>query len=205
MINPLSNVLCLSPHRDDECLGPGGTLLRSDNVYILYFNKRHPLVNELQYNREADLVKERLRARTYYTNYPNVNRLHTHPIDWHISEIESVINKIRPTLVLIPARSRNQDHQVVYDAAMVAIRPHDKNFFVPNVWIYEQHEYMTQDFMPNTFVEIDINAKVRLFELYKSQQRSYRTSKHLAGLAVLRGSQCNKDYAEAFMSIRGCY
>ena len=42
-----------------------------------------------------------------------------------IAYIESAINTFRPDIVFIPNPSYNQDHQAVYDASIIALRPHD--------------------------------------------------------------------------------
>lgn len=205
MTNPFERVLFLSPHQDDEALASGGVLHKCQVLTILYFNDHHPLVDDYTYHSEAKAVSDQLKCNVFYSAACDVNKLDQHPLAYYISEIESFINYFKPTLVLIPARSRNQDHQVVYDAAMVAVRAHDKNWYVPFVWLYEQHEYMTPEFVPDVFVEIDIENKLKLFSHYQSQQRGYRKPEHIKALAVLRGSQSNFNYAEAYMSIRNTY
>jgi LmbE family N-acetylglucosaminyl deacetylase len=198
----LYNVLFLSPHRDDECLGAGGTLLKSDPIHIHYFNKTHPLVDQAVYDAEAEAVKTRLGCTVSYSAGTRVNQLGQQPLTDHIREIERWVNFIKPTTVFVPVRSRNQDHQVVYDAAMVALRPHDTNWYVPNVLLYEQHEYMVSRTRLNTFIAIDVGNKASLFKLYVSQQRGHRTPLHIYHLAGLRGAQCNQPFAEAFEAVR---
>ena len=202
MFNPLENVLFLSPHRDDEVLASGGIFDRCGSLTISYFNNIHPNVSVDVYDKEAELVAKELGCNTEYSKYCCVNHLSDFPLALFISEIEEWINLYKPTLVLIPARSRNQDHQTVYDAAIVAVRPHDTNWFVPNVWVYEQHEYMTQDFVPNIYAPIDIDRKLHIFDIYQSQQRGHRRPEDIKALAKLRGMQYNCEYAEAYMSLR---
>lgn len=212
----LDNVLVLSPHMDDECLGVGGTLFHCNNIHIHYFNNYHPTVPQEKYAGEAQAVAKELHCSVSYTNFtadiissanmtittPSVNRMHMNPIMWYISEIEELVNKQKPDTIFIPARSRNQDHRVVYDAAITACRFHDTNYLVPNVLIYEQNEYMPHDFVPNFFVPIDIDKKLELFSLYQSQQRGHRKPEHIKALATLRGMEINEPYAEAFMVVR---
>lgn len=200
----LDNVLILSPHRDDEALGCGG-LLTSDllsQAHVRYYNTVHPGVDYAIYTEEARKVAEAGGFETSVSQLTGVNRLSQIPLADFIADIEDAINELEPNALLFPARSRNQDHQVIYDAAMVAIRPHDVNFYVPNVLIYEQAEYMDGIFTPHLFVPIDIEKKIALFELYQSQQRGHRKSEHLLYLAGLRGMQCNQPFAEAFMIVR---
>jgi len=200
----LDNVLVLAPHQDDEVLGCGGTLLRCGYVHIHYFNYEHPNVDRMEYLTEARKVHDVLGAETSYNDFDATNTMHLHPIAGYITSIEDLINEIKPNTVFIPAYSRNQDHRVVYDAAITALRFHDTNWFVPNVLVYEQNEYMNNQFVPNVYFEIDISRKLQLWSLYKSQQRGHRRHEHITALATLRGMEMNKPYAEAFMAVRTC-
>lgn len=204
------NVLVLSPHMDDEVLGCGGTLLQCKEVHIFYFNKTHPLVSDTQYMGENMNVRHVLNCSVSFSRsdyvvlaagtVPAVNKMHMNAISWYISEIEALINKHKPDTIFIPCRSRNQDHRVVYDAAITACRFHDTNWLVPNVLLYEQNEYMNIE--PNLFVEIDLGKKLELFDLYESQQRGHRKESHIAALAMLRGMEINVPHAEAFQIVR---
>lgn len=198
----LHEVVVLSPHRDDEALGVGGTLVYPDKVHIHYFNSRHPNVDPEVYDGEAKAVKNALHCTTSYSKYMGVNHLDQYPLSYHITEIENLLNEHMPDTLLIPAPCRNQDHQTVYQAALVAIRPHDINWYVPTVLLYEVPEYLENSFIPHVYVPIDIQRKIELFKLYQSQQRNYRTPDHIRALAQVRGMQCNEPYAEAFMEVR---
>jgi LmbE family N-acetylglucosaminyl deacetylase len=198
----LNRVLFLSPHRDDEILGAGGTLPQCNELTVMYFNYVHPLVEQSVYDSEAEAVRKTLQCDTIYSEHMAVNCLDQFPLVNFISEIEDIINWIKPTTVFIPMKSRNQDHCVIYNASSVALRPHDKNWFVPNVLIYEQSEYTNENFIPHVFIKIDIKVKLSLWNLYKSQHRGHRTKKHLCHLAGVRGMQCNVPYAEAFQVMR---
>jgi len=99
---------------------------------------------------------------------------------------------------------------VVYEAAITALRPHDKNFFVKKAFVYEQpHTFLWAQrpgridvFEPNYFVPIDIDHKVKLYNLMGSQVRSFRSPEILRSMAHLRGHQCNSAYAEAYGILR---
>ncbi|HAT66547.1 MAG TPA: hypothetical protein DCS66_18465, partial [Flavobacteriaceae bacterium] len=98
-------------------------------------------------------------------------------------------------------------HRAVYEACLTALRPHDINFFVKKVLIYEQphvvfwnHNYKT--FNPNHFVKIDIDKKLHLYSLIETQVRSFRSADHIKAIARVRGGQSGCDHAEAFEIIR---
>ena len=102
----------------------------------------------------------------------------------------------------IPYPSYNQDHREIYDAAMIALRPHDRNFFVKRVLVYEgmgSFQWYQQAYEINAFVKIDVDKKIKGYNLHASQVRGHRSTDHLRALAKLRGSQVGVDYAEGYM------
>ncbi|MDP7195382.1 MAG: hypothetical protein QF864_04215, partial [SAR202 cluster bacterium] len=125
-----------------------------------------------------------------------------------IPKVEKTINEQKPDQVFIPYPSYNQDHRAVYNAALVALRQHDQNFFVKKVLVYEQpHVFFwshnnKDQFNPNYFVTIDIEKKLNAYALLKSIVRSFRNPEHVKALAILRGGQSNCKYAEAFQVLR---
>ncbi len=62
------------------------------------------------------------------------------------------------------------------------------------------------EFRTNAFISVDeenIQAKVDALQLYESQRhRRYMSAEFIKSLAVVRGVQCGKAYAEAFEIIR---
>ena len=90
---------------------------------------------------------------------------------------------------------------------MISLRPHDTNYFVPKVFLYEQPQVYfwnttDRDFNANYFVEIDIDKKIKVYETMKSQVRSFRSPDHLKAIAKLRGTEGNCKDAEAFQVLR---
>lgn len=206
----LNNVLVLSPHRDDECLGLGGTLPQCEKLHIHYFNNHHPLVEDTTYEVEAQRVANMLGCTTSYSDYMQVNKLDQFPIAAYINEIETLINQHRPKTIFIPFPDYNQDHRVVYEAAITATRVHDQNWFVPNVLLYEQPcviqtTRIGQQFIPQVYIPIDLGYKLELYTLYRSQQRHHRNLSFIRALAEMRGMNIvGEMYAEAFMVVRLC-
>ena len=112
--------------------------------------------------------------------------------------------------IYIPYPSYNQDHRVAYEAALVALRPHDSNFFVKKVFAYEQPHVFLWDnshqidsaFKPNYYKPIDVKRKIKAYELMETQVRAFRSQETIKSMAQLRGAQSNLDYAEAFQILR---
>ncbi len=195
--------LLISPHIDDEVLGCGGIL--DKDTFVL-----HCGVEDRSYVSAQERIKEikEVQKEAQFQMRILGNVVNKYKIPDLIPEIEKAINEYKPDICLIPYPSYNQDHRAVFKASLVALRPHDLNFFVRKIAVYEQEHVLFWDhdnigsFKPNYFVPIDIDKKIRLYSLLKSQIRSFRSPDHLRAMAEVRGGQSNCKYAEAFQIIR---
>ena len=191
------NILVLSPHIDDEVLGCFSFL--GPDCFVLHFGaENRPYVSRLQRIQELERAAGILGFQWQLLDNP-VNNYRMQDL---IASIEQSINRLRPLTVLMPEPSYNQDHRAVYDAGLVATRPHDTNWFVPNVLIFEQPDSMvwfhSAPSEATYFREIQIERKLAAYALYASQVRGHRSPEILSALARLRGGQICKPYAEAF-------
>jgi LmbE family N-acetylglucosaminyl deacetylase len=192
--------LILAPHIDDEVLGCYSFL--NADTHVMYFG-----VEEREYVSSKERIEEMKQAAKLkkFDWHIEKFRVNNYQVSELIDPIEKCINSIHPGCVIIPHPSYNQDHRAVYEAASVALRPHDKNHFVNMVLVYEQPHTMiwpVESFEPNYFIEINIDDKLELYGLYKSQVREYRSFSIVRSIAQIRGSQANKKYAEAYYCIR---
>ena len=197
--------LIISPHIDDEVLGCGGIL--DSNTFILECG-----VDEFHVVSKEDRIKELNSAQKISNfNFITLNhRVNYYELKPLIDDISNTINQQKPDIVFIPYPSYNQDHQTVYKAAMVALRPHDINFFVKKVLVYEEPDMIqwnysfniNDTFKPNFFTEIDIERKISQYECLKSQNRSFRSSDFLRKISEFRGEQSMLKNAEAFLTLR---
>lgn len=195
----------IAPHVDDDVLGCGGIL--DVTCLVVYCGidesgipNRPSLEERLK---EVQAVKDITGHKTKILKNL-VNRYEEGEL---IGQIENIINEHSPEEVYVCHPSYNQDHRAVYDATMVALRPHDKNHFVKKVFVYEQPHMLfwdngDVDFKPNYFTQISIEKKVQLYKTMKSQVRSFRSPEHLKAIAKLRGGQSNCEYAESFQILR---
>lgn len=201
--------IILSPHIDDEVLGCFSAI--NKNTFIIYCGCDESHIN-------FDWVKQRPKLKQRISELHLVqkkhgfeyvilnNKVNEYKIQNLIPEFEKYINDIKPDEIYIPVPSYNQDHRIVYEAALTALRPHDINFFVKKVFIYEQlqdlwnHNY--HKFNPTYFKPIDIEDKILTYQLYTSQVRSFRSPEMLKSLANVRGAQSNLPHAEGFEIIR---
>jgi LmbE family N-acetylglucosaminyl deacetylase len=192
--------LIIAPHIDDEILGCASILNPSAFICYLGVEDRSYVTAE---ERKVELKNASLKIGFSY-------KVHACPVNnYSISQvipiIESTINEYHPGSVFIPNYSYNQDHKTVYDAAMVALRHHDQNWFVKKIFVYEQpHDFMwpVEQFNPNYFIPLNLQDKIDTYKIYASQVRNHRSPEMLISMAKLRGAQANIEYAEAFQCIR---
>lgn len=195
--------LVISPHCDDEVLGCGGILYNRRNVSFVYYmgvDVFHVVKREIRV-KEVESVAELLG----FDFHIGSNLVNNYQKQIMINEITDLINEIKPQEIFIPNSSYNQDHKEVYDACIIALRPHDLNHFVPDVYMFEVDQYLLwgeNDFNPNYFEKIDIDRKIEAYKLHNSQVRSFRPPELLRSYAHIRGLSSHLNYAEGFKIIR---
>lgn len=197
--------LIISPHVDDDVIGCGGMLGPDCVVYYLGVDPYHE-VSALERKREAEAVHDAAGSSYIWTSQVEraVNRYQLPDL---IHAIETRVAELRPDEVYLPWPSYNQDHRTTYEAAMVALRPHDRNHFVPKVLLYEEPDcwwpMLGQPFVPNFYRRIDpIDKKLGLYQMMPSQLRGHRSLAHIRALAEVRGGAIGVDYAEAYHVLR---
>ena len=193
--------LIIAPHIDDEVLGCSAFLCK--DAFVLYCGVQDREVIDVE-GRLGEL--EKVKGETGFTYHilegTGENRYDLFDL---INHFEHYLKYLKPGLILIPHPSYNQDHRTVYEAAFTSLRPHDKIPFVKKVLVYEQpHTFFwtRNQFTPNYFVPVDIDRKIRLYELMKSQVRSFRSSEHLRTMALARGGQSDSMYTKAYEILR---
>jgi LmbE family N-acetylglucosaminyl deacetylase len=198
--------IIISPHVDDDILGCGGILDEKSLVLYCGIDDFHVV------SREERLLEAKAASKILNHSYTMLhgNKVNKYIMSDLIDDFSNFINKHKPKQVFIPYPSYNQDHQAVYEAALIALRPHDVNFFVKEVLVYEQPHVFFWDnshsinsaFKPNYFIPIDVDKKIEAYKAMTSQNRSFRSAEHINSLALLRGGQSGCRFAEAFQAIR---
>lgn len=204
----MSEFLVISPHIDDEVLGCGGII--DERFHIHYCG-----VEEFRIIDRDERVKEAQACAEYLGfsfSISTENIVNDYRLSSLIGQLEKVINEYKPTTLFLPYPSYNQDHRVVLDAALTALRPHDINHRVKNILLYEEIQVSGwpyredllhgQTYYPNCFVPIDIDRKIKAYLFHASQVRAMRSPDLLRSLATWRGFQGGYEFAESFMAVR---
>jgi LmbE family N-acetylglucosaminyl deacetylase len=231
-------VLVVTPHADDETYGCAGTIARvkslGGEVFVVLVS-----VADLVHYGDADAATKLVTHGTRLAEFESVMKLLTVD-DWDVlftderthlaldavprKEIvrllESAgrlsIDAVRPTMVLIPASSYNQDHEALYRACVTATRPGSAGgkYTVPFVlaydntalfWVPEQRR-----FHATLYVDVScfLDVKIEALRLHASQVREplYHGSPESLELATrLRGREVGVEAAEGFALLRGVF
>jgi LmbE family N-acetylglucosaminyl deacetylase len=124
------------------------------------------------------------------------------------------LDAVRPTMVMIPALSYNQDHEALYRACVTATRPGAKGekLTVPFVLAYDNTSLFwspqQQRFHPSLYVDVSrfLDTKIEALLMHSSQVRAplYHGSPEALELATrLRGREVGVEAAEGFVQLRG--
>ena len=217
----MSNTLIIAPHEDDEVLGMGGTIYNickeGDNSICVatiavrrYNTKLREKIEED--DKEAYKAQQELGYKNRYRGMFEDERLDC-CVSIMSKWIEDLVDDLHPIAVYTSWKGdNNQDHRAVFDATMIACRPH-ANKSIKVIRCYEVPSSTDQivsahdPFVPNYFVPIlfeDLLAKNRAMKCYENEVRSEpnpRSGEGIANYARFRGQQCNNEFAEAFMTL----
>ena len=202
--------LVISPHCDDEVLACGGMLNNRQDSKFVYYMGIDIFINDIpvpHVGTREQRIKE-VEAVSRFLNFDYVigsNRVNCYKKETMINEITDVINELKPEEIFIPNPAYNQDHQQVYESCLVALRPHDLNHFVPNIYVCEVDQYLLwgeNKFEPNYFEAIDIEKKIDAYLLHASQVRSFRPPELIRSYGHIRGLSAKMPYAEGFKILR---
>ena len=214
-------ILVIAPHRDDELLGVGGTILKhkaaGDHVTVCIVTAR---AGEQLPAGAAKHHAEMQEAHRFCGIDDCIG------LPWHPNKLEQaprreftksfldLISAVGPEEVYLPFPGDMQlDHRMVTDAAMVALRE-KYDHPVKRIYAYETLSETgigipspENAFIPNVFVDITdfLEAKKKALGFYASQMYPFpdlRSPEAVEALARFRGATVNVPAAEAFMLIR---
>lgn len=232
-------VLVISPHADDETYGCAGTIARITSLGGEVFVLLASVGDLAHYGAGADGRGTRLvTGQTRLAEFESVMKLldvddwevlftdeRTHlaldvlPRKTLVGLLESggrlSIDALRPTMVLLPASSYNQDHEAVYRAGITATRPGaGSKHTVPFVLAYDNTSLFwvpeQQRFHPTLYVDITefLAVKIEALRLHVSQLREplfHGSPESLELASRVRGREVGVEAAEGFALLRGVF
>lgn len=210
-------VLVIAAHPDDELLGCGATVAlhsqNGDRVISIILCEGETMRS--QDGREKNSATEEAAKILGVESVISVGlpdqHLDTIPIVDVITPIETIVREFNPSIVYVHSGSDvNKDHQIVFEAALVALRP--KNVFIEEIYSFytvgaTEWGY-PRAFNPDTWIGFDekiMRQKLDAFACYETELCDYphpRSLMAIKNLAEMTGNQCCMKYAEAFETIR---
>jgi len=126
--------------------------------------------------------------------------------------IEHEIKKFKPNVIITHSLNDvHVDHKTCYQACLQASRPSNKNL-VEEFYSFEipsaTDKNFDKPFKPNYFIEIskkNLKNKIDALKCYKTEIAKHpfsRSTDLIKNLAMVRGAQCGRFYAEAFKIVR---
>lgn len=222
--------LVLAPHPDDEAYGCAGTLARlkaeGSEVFVIavsagdvhhYNVDQYAFVTGKTRFEEFKKAMKTLQVDDYELIFNDSEvhlKLDAMPMKELINLFEKdcrlSIDRIKPTMVILPAISYNQDHEAVFRAGFTACRPS-----LPEVKPFQEivlscdnpaisWSLEREKFHPNYYVDITdyLDTKLKAVSCYQSQVRSrlhHASLENIEWLARVRGREVSVEAAEAFM------
>jgi LmbE family N-acetylglucosaminyl deacetylase len=197
-------VLILAPHTDDGEFGCGGTINKlieegSEIYYAAFSACEQSVLKEFP----ADILITEVKKATEILGIKKSNLIlynyKVRTFNYHRQQILDDMIKLRasinPELVLMPCENDvHQDHETIYREGIRA-------FKFASIICYE---LPWNNFSMNTslFVKLgtkNVNAKIEALNAYQSQaHRPYANKEFIRSLAIIRGTQIQAEFAEAF-------
>lgn len=210
-------VLVIAAHPDDELLGCGGTVAlhakAGDEVTSVIVCEGESLRYGLQGVGQTEHIRRAAAALGVCDVRPlgfADQRLDTLPLTEVISPLEALVKELQPRIVYCQwGGDINRDHQVLFQAALVATRP-------TAGWVRAVYAFDTasstewaypRTFTADTWVDISATLDIKLAAMacYTSEVRPYPHPRSLDALrhrALAWGNQQCLEAAEVFMTVR---
>lgn len=201
-------ILILAPHTDDGEFGCGGTIAKyvaegGRAVYVAFSAAEQSVLPHLP----RDILRTEVRKATAALGIADEDCL---VFDFEVRRFpeqrQAILDKMielsrcyQPDMVFLPsANDTHQDHQIIAQEGFRA--------FKRTTMLGYEVPWNNLDFRTSCFVELTeelLNIKTRSVQIYESQKhRDYASPEFIKSLALTRGVQIGKKYAEAFEVVR---
>jgi N-acetylglucosamine malate deacetylase 1 len=207
-MNSIKTILILAPHTDDGEFGCGGTIAKYVAegvrvVYVAFSAAEQSVLPHLP----RDILRTEVRKATAALGITDEDCL---VFDFQVRRFpelrQSILDKMielsrrfQPDIVFLPsANDTHQDHQVIAQEGFRA--------FKRTTMLGYEVPWNNLDFRTSCFIELteeQLNIKTSSVQMYESQKhRDYASPEFIKSLALTRGVQIGKRYAEAFEVVR---
>lgn len=201
-------ILILAPHTDDGEFGCGGTIAKYvaegvRAVYVAFSAAEQSVLPHLP----RDILRTEVRKATAALGIADENCLVFNFEVRRFPELrQEILDKMielsrlyQPDMVFLPsANDTHQDHQIIAQEGFRA--------FKRTTMLGYEVPWNNLDFRTSCFVELseaNLAAKIRAVGTYESQKhREYASAEFIRSLALTRGVQIGKRYAESFEVVR---
>jgi LmbE family N-acetylglucosaminyl deacetylase len=219
------SLLVIAPHPDDEMISSGGliTKMKENNseVFVLYMcigKSRQYVTGSTQENTRIEEAKKASDFLGFNHKFQFIGdefmRLDLLPQKQLIEAIEDIVQHVKPNIVVIPSQSSyDQDHRVIFTAAITALRPIPKEIRHSVEFVLEAEEPHSwgigTPFKPNLYVVLNhaqVQKKLDGLACHATQVREdpfTRSFNNLTRIAQYRGNEIGEDFAEAYFLHRG--
>jgi len=203
-----NHVLVLAPHTDDGEFGCGATIAKFVQegrrvIYAAFSAAEQSVLPHLP----SDILRTEVREATSLLGIKHEDCL---ILDFEVRRFpenrQSILDQMiklqstyNPDLVLLPSsHDTHQDHQTISQEGFRAFKKTTMlGYEVP----WNNLEFRTNCFI--SFSEDLLKKKIAALNVYESQKhRSYANAEFIRSLAVTRGVQIGKSFAECFEVIR---
>lgn len=210
-------VMVVAVHPDDETLGAGGTILKhkknGDSINWLIVTESQ----DASFKEKRDKEIQKVSSEYGFDEVINLRLPTTTLYDMDFGKLmKSIldeISRVKPEVIYIPFYNDvHTDHQAVSKVLSSTL----KSFrypFIKRVLMMEtisETDYAlsgANTFVPNYFVDISdfIDKKISILNIFESEVAESpfpRNGETVKALARVRGSSCNKKFAESFMLVK---
>lgn len=206
--NKGEKVLILAPHTDDGEFGSGATIAKCIENGAKVFYAAFSLAEEsVPPSFPKNILETEVKAATVKLGIPPeqllLYRYRVRHFAYHRQEILDDLVKLnstlQPDLVMMPClHDLHQDHATI---AIEALRAFKRSSILSYEIPWNNVNFSTQCFI--TLSEEHLRLKIEALDCYNSQKhRNYASEEFIRSLAITRGTQIGKKYAEAFEVVR---